>query len=123
MPSVQSMPVFFRRFVISAAAAATALTLVPAQAQDTMKLGVVTVLSGQSAKAGESIVRGLSVAVDEINAKGGIKGRKMVLISRDDEHNPVKTVAQYRELVEREKVVAIVGATNSASMLAYPLQP
>ena len=45
------------------------------------------------------------MAIDEINAKGGVKGRKLVLVSRDDEHNPVRTVAQYRELVEREKVV------------------
>ena len=39
-----------------------------------------------------------------------------MLVSRDDEHNPVKTVAAYRELVERENVVAMLGATNSASM-------
>ena len=75
-------------------------------------------LSGPAAFVGVEIKRGAEIAIDEINAKGGIKGRKLVLVSRDDEHNPVKTVAQYRELVEREKVVAIVGASNSASMLA-----
>ncbi len=118
MPSVQSMPVFFRRFVISAAAAATALTLVPAQAQDTMKLGVVTVLSGQSAKAGESIVRGLSVAVDEINAKGGVLGKKLELVVRDDESNPAKGAVAARELVQREKVVAFFGGLDTPVSIA-----
>jgi len=112
------MPVFFRRFVISAAAAATALTLVPAQAQDTMKLGVVTVLSGQSAKAGESIVRGLSVAVDEINAKGGVLGKKLELVVRDDESNPAKGAVAARELVQREKVVAFFGGLDTPVSIA-----
>jgi branched-chain amino acid transport system substrate-binding protein len=75
-------------------------------------------LSGPASFTGLDIKRGAELAVDEINAKGGVKGRKLVLVSRDDEHNPVRTVAQYRELVEREKVVAMLGATNSASMLA-----
>ena len=81
-------------------------------------VGFAGALSGPASFVGVEIKRGAEIAIDEINAKGGIKGRKLVLISRDDEHNPVKTVAQYRELVERERVVGIVGATNSASMLA-----
>jgi branched-chain amino acid transport system substrate-binding protein len=40
------------------------------------------------------------------------------LVVRDDEHDPTKTVAAYRQLIERQGVVAMVGATNSASMLA-----
>jgi branched-chain amino acid transport system substrate-binding protein len=88
------------------------------QAQEPLKLGFAGALSGPASFVGVEIRRGAEIAIDEINAKGGVKGRKLVLIARDDEHNPVKTVAQYRELVEREKVVGIVGATNSASMLA-----
>jgi branched-chain amino acid transport system substrate-binding protein len=87
-------------------------------AQEPIKLGFAGALSGPASFVGVEIKRGAEIAIDEINAKGGVKGRKLVLISRDDEHNPVKTVAAYRELVEREKVVGIVGATNSASMLA-----
>jgi branched-chain amino acid transport system substrate-binding protein len=90
----------------------------PGQAQEPIKIGFAGALSGPAAFVGVEIKRGAEIAVDEINAKGGINGRKIVLVSRDDEHNPVKTVAQYRELVEREKVVALIGATNSASMLA-----
>ena len=44
-----------------------------------IKLGLVAAMSGQSAKSGEAIVRGLSVAVDEINAKGGVLGKKVEL--------------------------------------------
>jgi branched-chain amino acid transport system substrate-binding protein len=89
-----------------------------ARAQEPVKLGFAGALSGPASFVGVEIKRGAEIAIDEINAKGGVKGRKLELVSRDDEHNPVKTVAQYRELVEREKVVGIVGATNSASMLA-----
>jgi len=88
-----------------------------ASGQD-VKIGYAGALTGPASFTGLDIKRGAEMAVDEINAKGGIKGRKLVLVARDDEHNPVRTVAQYRELVEREKVVAMLGATNSASMLA-----
>ncbi len=109
MSAIQRMPFMSRRFVISALAAATAFVVTPANAQETLKLGVVTVLSGQSAKAGESIVRGLAIAVDEINAKGGVLGKKLELVVRDDESNPAKGAVAARELVQREKVVAFFG--------------
>ena len=102
----------------AAVVAASLAAFVPGHAQEPIKIGFSGALTGPAAFVGVEIKRGAEIAIDEINAKGGIKGRKLVLVSRDDEHNPVKTVAQYRELVEREKVVAIVGATNSASMLA-----
>jgi len=107
-----------RRFVISALAAATAFVVTPANAQETLKLGVVTVLSGQSAKAGESIVRGLAIAVDEINAKGGVLGKKLELVVRDDESNPAKGAVAARELVQREKVVAFFGGLDTPVSLA-----
>jgi branched-chain amino acid transport system substrate-binding protein len=106
--------------VLRLAAAVSVASLVGlggVQAQD-VKIGVAAALSGPASFVGTEIKRGAEIAVDEINAKGGVKGRKLVLVARDDEHNPVKTVAQYRELVEREKVVAMLGASNSASMLA-----
>ena len=101
-----------------ATVAAATIAAISGQAQEQVKLGFAGALSGPASFVGVEIKRGAEIAIDEINAKGGVKGRKLVLISRDDEHNPVKTVAQYRELVEREKVVGMLGATNSASMLA-----
>ncbi len=90
----------------------------PAVAQDTVKLGLVAAMSGQSAKSGEAIVRGLSVAVDEINAKGGLLGKKVELLVRDDESNPAKGVVAARELVQREKVVAMFGGLDTPVSLA-----
>ncbi len=106
-----------RTIGLAAVVAATFGIIGAAQAQD-VKLGFAGALSGPASFVGIEIKRGAEIAIDEINAKGGVKGRKLVLIARDDEHNPVKTVAQYRELVEREHVVGMLGATNSASMLA-----
>jgi branched-chain amino acid transport system substrate-binding protein len=62
--------------VIRLLLAVSLLAAAPAWAQ-TIKIGLVTALSGQSARAGEAITRGLSVAIDEINANGGVLGRKL----------------------------------------------
>ena len=68
----------------------------PVAAQETVKLGLVAAMSGQSAKSGEAIVRGLSLDIDEINAKGGVLGKKAELLVRDDESNPAKGVLAAR---------------------------
>ena len=90
----------------------------PAKAQDTLKLGLVAAMSGQSAKSGEAIVRGLSLAIDEINAKGGLLGKKVELLVRDDESNPAKGVVAARELVQREKVAALFGGLDTPVSIA-----
>ncbi|KTS37539.1 ethanolamine utilization protein EutN, partial [Methylobacterium radiotolerans] len=61
-----------------------------AQAADPIKIGLVTALSGQSARAGEALTRGATIAIEEINAKGGVLGRPLELVRRDDESNPAK---------------------------------
>ena len=89
-----------------------------ASAAETIRIGLSAALTGPAAFVGVSIRRGAEMAIDAVNAKGGINGKKIELVIRDDEHKPVKTVANHRELVEREKVVAMLGTTNSAAMLA-----
>src|SRR5258705_761974 len=105
-----------RRLVVAALAAAC--LVLPAQAQETLKLGLVAAMSGQSAKSGEAIVRGLSIAVDEINARGGLLGKKLELVARDDESNPAKGATAARELVQREKVAALFGGLDTPVSLA-----
>jgi branched-chain amino acid transport system substrate-binding protein len=95
----------------------------PAAAQEAIKIGLVTALSGQSARAGEAITRGLAVAIDEINARGGIqsgplKGRKFELVRRDDEATPAKGVIAARELLFREKVAVLFGGLDTPVSLA-----
>src|SRR6187455_2221607 len=99
-------------------AAAVTVFAVPALAQDTLKLGLVAAMSGQSAKSGEAIVRGLSVAIDEINATGGVLGKKIELIVRDDESNPAKGAVAARELVQREKVAGLFGDLDTPVSIA-----
>ena len=115
---------FKRRNIIAACIAALGAATVPgAQAADTIKIGLVTALSGQSAQAGEAITRGLSVAIDEINAKGGLLGgRKVELVSRDDEGNPAKGVVAARELIYKEKVAVLFGGLDTpVSMAIVPI--
>jgi branched-chain amino acid transport system substrate-binding protein len=90
----------------------------PIAPKDEIKIGFAGALSGPASFVGTEIKRGAEIAVDEINARGGVAGSRLRLIARDDEHTPKNTVALYRELVERQRVVAMLGASNSASMLA-----
>lgn len=103
-----------KRLVLFALALAVAI---PAHAQ-TIKIGLVTALSGQSARAGEAISRGLAVAIDEINAKGGVLGRKVELLRRDDEATPAKGVIAARELLFKEKVAVLFGGLDTPVSLA-----
>ena len=89
-----------------------------ASAQDTIKIGLVTALSGQSARAGEAITRGLQVAIDELNAKGGVLGKKFELVRRDDEATPAKGVIAARELLFREKVTVLFGGLDTPVSIA-----
>ena len=98
--------------------ALTAISLsIGAQAAD-IKIGLVAALTGQSAQSGEAITRGLTIAIDEINAKGGVLGEKLVLIKRDDESSPPKGVTAARELISNEKVVALFGGIDTPVSLA-----
>ncbi|MFM9846061.1 MAG: ABC transporter substrate-binding protein [Hyphomicrobiaceae bacterium] len=90
-----------------------------AAAQEPIKIGHVAALSGASAQSGEAITRGLTIALDEINAGGGLLGgRKLQLIQRDDESTPPKGVVAARELISTEKVAAIFGGIDTPVALA-----
>lgn len=118
------MPLASRRTLLAAALCTAGLALhLPATAADPIKIGLVTALSGQSALAGEAITRGLAVAIDEINAKGGLLGgRKLELVRRDDEANPAKGVVAARELIFKEKVAVLFGGLDTpVSMAIVPV--
>jgi branched-chain amino acid transport system substrate-binding protein len=88
-------------------------------AADPVKIGHIAALSGASAQSGEAITRGLALAIDEINDKGGVLGgRKLELIQRDDESNPPKGLIAARELIFQEKVAAIFGGIDTPVSLA-----
>jgi branched-chain amino acid transport system substrate-binding protein len=80
---------------------------------------LVAALSGQSAKSGEGITRGITIAIDEINARGGVLGGRMLeLVRRDDESNPAKGQTAARELLDKEGVAIIFGGIDSPVSLA-----
>jgi branched-chain amino acid transport system substrate-binding protein len=92
-------------------------------AADPIKVGLVAALSGPSAKSGEGITRGLTIAIDEINAKGGVLGGRMLeLVRRDDESNPAKGQTAARELLDKEGCVILFGGIDSpVSQAIVPL--
>ena len=105
--------------LLTAVIAVAALAVGPALAADPVKIGHVAALSGGSAQSGEAITRGLTIAIDEINAKGGVLGRrKLELVQRDDESTPPKGLTAARELVFKEKVAVIFGGIDSPVALA-----
>lgn len=98
---------------------ALALPIAAAAQPAPIKIGLVGALSGPSALSGEAITRGLSVAIDEVNAKGGVLGgRKLVLVRRDDESTPAKGQQAARELIEKEKVAVIFGGIDTPVSMA-----
>jgi branched-chain amino acid transport system substrate-binding protein len=107
-----------RRALFAAAAGLLAMAPAAASAQQTIKIGLVAAMSGQSAKSGEAIMRGMSLAIDEINARNGLLGKKVELVVRDDESNPAKGVLAARELVQREKVAALFGGLDTPVSIA-----
>jgi len=118
MPSISRCSSLQRRCA-ALLALAVALTVPAAGAQDPIKLGHVAALSGASAQSGEAISRGLRIAIDEINAKGGLLGgRRIELIQRDDESSPPKGLIAARELIFSERVAAFFGGIDSPVSLA-----
>lgn len=78
-----------------------------------IKVGTNCTFEGQSGEMGISMRSALRIAVNEINAVGGVGGRKIQLIERDDKADPETGKAIAEELVNREKVVATIGYCNS----------
>jgi branched-chain amino acid transport system substrate-binding protein len=89
-----------------------------AVAADPIKIGVSGPFTGGSAPMGASMRDGVRLAVAEINAKGGVLGRKIQLIERDDEAKNERGVQVSQELINKENVVATVGYINTGVALA-----
>jgi branched-chain amino acid transport system substrate-binding protein len=85
-----------------------------ASAQKPIKVGFPMILSGPGALFGEPASRGAQMFVDEINAKGGVLGRKLELLPRDTKGNADEAVRVSRELILKENVDFLVGTLTSA---------
>lgn len=103
-------------FAATSALAAVLLAGV-AQAQ-TIKIGVNEPLTGPFAASGTYVVNGARIAADEINAKGGVLGRKIELVIEDNKSNPTEAAAVAEKLITRDKVPVMMGAWGSSLTLA-----
>jgi branched-chain amino acid transport system substrate-binding protein len=95
------------------------LCLAPAallSAADPVKIGTVLATSGRFAFLGGPELKGVELAVAEINAAGGVLGRKLSVVSYDDEGNPGKTKNLADRLLTKDKVIGVVGASTSGTI-------
>ena len=89
-----------------------------AAAADPIKIGVNGPFTGGSSSMGVSMRDGVRLAVEEINKSGGVLGRKLALVERDDEAKNERGVQIAQELISKEKVTAAVGYINTGVALA-----
>jgi len=106
-----------RTMLYAAGFAATAALLTTVQAQGLIKIGEVNSYKAQPAFL-EPYKKGMELAVEEINAAGGVNGKKIELITRDDNANPGDAVRVAEELIAREKVDVLTGTFLSNTGLA-----
>jgi branched-chain amino acid transport system substrate-binding protein len=109
-----------RRQALASGAAVLATTIAkPAiAAKDPIPVGYLPALTGPSSSTGIGINRGIQLAVQEINAAGGIDGRPLELITRDTQSDPTKAVNGAAELTRGQKVSCVFGPVNSGESLA-----
>ena len=96
-----------------ASAAALALSSGGAFSQETFKLGGITSITGGGASVGRSSTEAWKLAVEDINAAGGILGKKVELVIADTMTDPTHGVSEARRLIENEKIEALVGPVTS----------
>src|SRR3984893_12952806 len=106
-----------RRLFLQGSAFAAAASLLPAAAlaqSQTIRLGALVPLTGAGGSYGPPMAKAAKAVVDEVNAVGGIHGRKLDLIVEDDQPSPEAAVRAARKLIDVDKVVAIMGTWASA---------
>ena len=85
---------------------------------DTIKVGVYGDLTGQTSSFGQSTKNGIELAVEEINAAGGVNGKKIQLVVEDDQGRPEQAKTVVSKLINQDKVQAVLGEVASTNSLA-----
>ena len=110
-----SSPVSFTRIWLALLASLGAMSSVVAA---DIKLGAAEALSGPASQYGQSIRNGLMLAVDEINAAGGVKGDKISLQIEDEQGKKEQAIDVFKKLIFQDKVLMVFGPTLSNSAAA-----
>ncbi len=100
------------------AAAALALSAAPALAASEVVIGQVVPLTGVIAGTGDEYSSGAAAYFATVNAKGGIYGRKIRVVQKDDAYKPDATLAHTKEILEKDNPVALFGYVGTANILA-----
>ena len=96
----------------------TCLFAAPAIAADTIKIGAILAVTGPASNLGAPEARTLEMLADDINAKGGIIGKKVELLIKDSGGSSEKAVSFAKQLIEEDKVFAIIGPSTSGESMA-----
>ena len=89
-----------------------------AAAGDTIKVGASFELTGNVANYGKAILSGAKMAIDEVNEKGGVNGKKLTLVESDNKSEPSESGNSVTKLVTQDRVVAIIGPATSGCVAA-----
>lgn len=85
---------------------------------DTIKIGLLTPKTGKVAQYGINVENAAKLAIDEVNAAGGINGKQVELIAYDNKGDATESINLFKRLVDNDKVVAVVGPVISSTALA-----
>ncbi len=109
----------WRKTAALAAGAAMLLGLAGlASADDTIKVGVVGPRTGSAAATGTAFEEGIALALERINAKGGVLGKKLEVVFEDTAGDPQKAASGLEKLITKDKVVMAMGESHSSAALA-----
>lgn len=91
---------------------------IPGVTDTTIRVGMITDLTGPVAFIGQEASAGARLYLDHINARGGVDGRKIELIVEDDGYQPPRTVAAFRKLVDQDRVFCFAGNLGTSTTMA-----
>jgi ABC-type branched-subunit amino acid transport system substrate-binding protein len=98
--------------------AAALIPTLPAYAAEALVVGQVAPFSGTQAVTGKAIHAGAKLYFDAVNARGGVRGRTIKLVTRDDAQKPEETVRLTRELIAAEAPLALIGTVGTTNLEA-----
>ena len=105
------------KFFVAAFLLILGMTVSPVYAKDTIKIGAILAVTGPASFLGAPEAKTLEMLVDEFNKKGGIKGNKIELIIKDSGASPEKAISFAKQLIEEDKVFAIIGPSTSGETM------
>jgi branched-chain amino acid transport system substrate-binding protein len=107
------------RFMLSAAALALAASSqAGAQGKEPLRIGALLAVTGPASFLGAPEARTLEMLVEDLNAKGGVDGRRVELVLKDTGGNPEKAISFAKQLIEEDRVFAIIGPATSGETIA-----